>query len=192
MTSPKPAQCPGPRRLALSCRLTEQTVARVTPSVPDWFDDDRTRFMQAGVSISLGARNAALRPSVTRGLGCRVLPGGEVRIYVDATLSADLLRDVESTARVAVVFSDIVRHRTLQVKATDARVHELDEDDQQAVEAYVDRFAEVVVSLGYPASVPRSLLASARTARAAIVCHPHEGFEQTPGPQAGQRLEAAR
>jgi len=163
-----------------------------TRPVPDWFDADRTAFMQSGVSISLGARDGSLRPSVTRGLGCRVLPDGEVRVYVDGPLSQDLLRDVGGNAQVAVVFSDIVRHRTLQVKAIDARVQALDADDQQAVDAYVDQFTAVVVALGYPESVPRALLASDRAARAAIACHPHEGFEQTPGPQAGQRLEPTR
>ena len=161
------------------------------PSAPDWFDADRAGFMQGGVSISLGARDAALRPSVTRGLGCRVLPGGEVRVYVDATLSQDLLRDVAANGQVAVVFSDIVRHRTLQVKAADARVLAPDGDDHRAIDGYLDRFTAVVVGLGYPEPVPRALLASEPGARAVIACRPHEGFEQTPGPQAGQRLEPA-
>lgn len=162
-----------------------------TRPAPDWFDADRADFMQSGVSISLGARDPNLRPSVTRGLGCRVLPGGEVRVYVDALLSQDLMRDVEASGQVAVVFSEIVRHRTLQVKAADACVQTLDADDQQASDAYAARFVEVVIALGYPETVPRALLGSAPAARAAIVFHPHEGFEQTPGPQAGQRLEPA-
>lgn len=160
--------------------------------VPDWLDSDRAAFMQSGVSMSLGARDDTLRPSVTRGLGCRVLPDGELRVYVDASQSQDLVRDVARTGEVAVVFSDIVRHRTLQVKAADAQLQALDDEDQQAVDAYVDRFTAVVEALGYPASVPRALLASERAARAAIACHPHEGFEQTPGPQAGQSLDRPR
>ena len=162
-----------------------------TRPVPDWFDADRAAFMQSGVSMSLGARDLDLRPSVTRGLGCRVLAGGEVRVFVDASLSQDLLRDVESTHQVAVVFSDIVSHRTLQVKATDAHARALDAADRQAIEAYLARFTEVVVGMGYPASVPRALLGGETDERIAIVLHPHEGFEQTPGPQAGQRLEPA-
>jgi len=160
-----------------------------TRPVPDWFDADRAAFMQSGVSMSLGARDLDLRPSVTRGLGCRVLAGGEVRVFVDAPLSQDLLRDVEQTHQVAVVFSDIVSHRTLQVKAADAHARALDAADRQAIEAYLARFTEVVVGMGYPASVPRALLGG--DARIAIAFHPHEGFEQTPGPQAGQRLEPA-
>jgi hypothetical protein len=162
-----------------------------TRTVPDWFNADRAAFMQSGVSMSFGSRDDRLRPSVTRGLGCRVLPGGEVRLYVDAPLSQDLLRDVAMTGQLAAVFSDIVHHRTLQVKAADARVVALDEDDHAAAEAYAARFGEVVVALGYLESVPRALLGSMRASRTAIVCHPHEGFEQTPGPQAGQRLEAS-
>lgn len=163
-----------------------------TRPVPDWFDADRAAFMQSGVSISLGARDRDLRPSVTRGLGCRVLPGGEVHVYVDAAQSRDLLADVADNGQVAVVFSDIVEHRTLQVKAGDARVQAPDAGDTQAIEAYLQRFSGVVERLGYPGSVPRTLLASAPATRAVLAFHPHEGFEQTPGPQAGQRLEPAR
>lgn len=159
---------------------------------PDWFDADRAGFMQSAVSISLGARDRERRPSVTRGLGCRVLPGGEVRVYVDAPLSQDLLRDVADTGQVAIVFSDIVRHRTLQVKAADARIQPMDDGDHRVVDAYAEAFTAVVVGIGYPASVVRALLQESRAAREAIVLHPNEAFEQTPGPQAGQRLESTR
>jgi len=161
-----------------------------TPACPDWFDADRAAFMQSGVSMSVGSRDRNLRSSVSRALGCRVLPDGEVRVYVDASLSCDLLRHVTDCGAVAVVFSNIVSHRTLQVKATDARVQGLDDDDQRAADAYMKRFAGTVTNLGYPETVPRALPEPA--ARMAIVFHPHEGFEQTPGPQAGQRLECAR
>jgi hypothetical protein len=160
--------------------------------VPGWFDADRAAFMQSIVSISLGARDARLRPSVTKGLGCRVLAGGEVRVYVDAAVSQDLLRDIADNRLIAVVFSDIVRHRTLQVKAADAHARTPDDDDHGAVEAYLAGFTRAVVSAGYPESLARTLLAHEAAARVAVVFHPHEGFEQTPGPQAGQPLEPSR
>jgi len=161
-------------------------------SPPDWFDADRAAFMQSGVSMSIGSRDSGLRSSVSRALGCRVLPDGEVRVYVDASISCDLLRDVADCGMVAVVYSDIVSHRTLQVKASGARVQALDGDDQQAADAYMRRFGGVVAELGYPEAVPRALLGAEPDARMAIVFRPREGFEQTPGPQAGQRLEPAR
>ena len=163
-----------------------------TPPVPDWFDADRAAFMQSGVSMSLGARDAGLRPSLTRGIGCRVLAGGELRIFVDGTVSQALLRDIGANGQLAAVFSDIVSHRTLQVKAVDARVQPLDADDHLAVEAYEQRFGGAIVDQGYAESIPRAILATAHAARVAIACHPREGFEQTPGPQAGQPLEPRR
>lgn len=160
-------------------------------SLPDWFDADRSDFMQSAVSISLGARDARLRSSLGRGLGCRVLPGGEVRVFVDPGSWPDLLRDIAATAQVAVVYSDIVLHRTLQVKAIDARVDVLDADDVASIEAYVSGFTERLLGLGYPRSVPATLLGHGAGNCSAVVFHPHEAFEQTPGPQAGQRLEGA-
>ncbi|TCT22571.1 hypothetical protein EDC34_107123 [Thermomonas haemolytica] len=161
-------------------------------SAPDWLDADRAAFMQAAVSMSLGARDAALRPSVTRGVGCRVLADGEVRVFVNAALAGPLADDVATNGQVAVVFSDIVSHRTLQVKATDARVQALDAEDHAAVDAYVRAFGATVVGYGYPEAIPLAILHAPPEDRIAIVCHPREGFEQTPGPQAGQRLEGAR
>jgi len=158
--------------------------------IPDWFDADRADFMQSAVSMSLASRNAGLRPSVTRGLGCRVSPDGEVRVYVDADVSQALLRDIDDSGHVAAVFSDVVRHRTLQVKASVARIAALDAEDERIAEAYASRFAAILVGAGYPAAVPAALLGATR--RVAVVFRPHDGFEQTPGPQAGQRLEAAR
>jgi hypothetical protein len=49
-----------------------------------------------------------------------------------------------------------------------------------------------VVGYGYPEAIPLAILHAPPEDRIAIVCHPREGFEQTPGPQAGQRLEGVR
>lgn len=155
-----------------------------------WLDAERAAFMQGGVSISLGACDAALRPSVAKGIGCRVLPGGEVRVFVDRPQAEALLNDVAGSGRVAVVFSEIVHHRTLQVKARDARVLALDEDDHRAVDAQARAFGQAIMALGYPESLVRGFLGSRPEDRVALAFHPHEAFEQTPGPQAGQRLGA--
>ncbi len=162
-----------------------------TRPIPDWLDADRSAFMQSGVSMSLGSRNEQMRPSVARGLGCRVLPGGEVRVFVSEAQSQDLLDDVRANGQVAVVFSNIASHRTVQVKAIDARVRALDDDDQIAAGAYAPSFGGAVVAKGFPLPVPQNVLGAEPAERIAIVFHPHEGFEQTPGPQAGQPLSAA-
>lgn len=162
------------------------------PDLPAWFDADRAAFMQSGVSMSLGARDARLRPSVTRGVGCRVLSDGEVRLFVNAPQAGTLLDDVIATGQVAVVFSDIISHRTLQLKASDARVQPLDPADHAAVDAYARAFAAIIVGCGYPAAIPQAILHAPVADRIAIAFRPQEGFEQTPGPQAGQRLEGGR
>lgn len=163
-----------------------------TDPLPDWLDADRADFIQSGVSMALGARDAALRPSLSRALGCRVMPGGEIRIYLDAMLSRDVLRDVAGNGEIAAVFSDIVSHRTLQVKGSGARIQSLDAGDHAMVEAYVRRFCDALVALGHSPAVPRVLLASEPSMRMAVAFHARDAFEQTPGPQAGQRLDAAR
>ena len=157
-----------------------------------WLDADRAQFMQGGVSISLGAAGSDLRPSVTKGVGCRVLPGGEIRVYVDGPQSRALLADVQATGRVAVVYSEIARHRTLQVKAIDARLAAPDADDHAAADRHRQRFGDEILALGYPESLVAGFLHARAEDRVAVVFHAHDAFEQTPGPLAGQRLEPAR
>lgn len=160
------------------------------PADSAWLTAERAAYLQGGVSISVASRDAALRPSLAKGLGCRVLAGGELRLYVDARQSEALLRDVRACGQLAVVFSEIASHRALQLKAGDARVVDLDAEDQRRVDAHAAAYGAAILALGYPADMVAAFLAHRVEDRRAISCHPGDAFQQTPGPQAGSRIEA--
>ena len=145
--------------------------------------------MQSGLSISLASRDADRTPSLSKGLGCRVrVELGEVRIFTDATHAQELLRDIADCRRLAVVLSEVGTHRTLQIKASDARVEPLDDDDRRACGDYVRRFGATLQAMGFPGSMVEGYLACRIDDLRAVVCHPDEAFQQTPGPQAGRRI----
>lgn len=159
-------------------------------SDPDWLTDERAAYLQGGVSISLASRDSGLRPSLAKGLGCRVMPGGALHLYTDARQAQALLRDVDACGQLAVVFSEIASHRALQLKATDARVVAMDAEDHRRADAHAAAYGAAIRALGFPAGMVSAFLDHRIEDRVAIACHPADAFQQSPGPQAGSRLGA--
>ena len=134
------------------------------------------------------ARNGGL-PNIARATGCRVSPDlRTATVLFGATPSAGLLEDVRRSGMVAVVFSRPVDHRTLQIKATDARIVPLESGDVELATRYVDAFVAHLESLGYSATLIRAFLVCAPDDLVALRFTPSSVFSQTPGPEAGKAL----
>ena len=73
-------------------------------------------MIRRGVSAIVGACDARLQPSIMRSVGSTVTPDGTtVTVYLMRQQSRQLLQDIASTGRLAVVFSEPSTHRTVQV-----------------------------------------------------------------------------
>ena len=92
---------------------------------------------------------------------------------------------------IAVVFSRPSTHRTLQLKADDARVRAVTSDEAAIVATYVEAFGREIASLGHTDVQARTLFAFRADDLVAIDFTPNAAFEQTPGPKAGSPLKAA-
>ncbi len=155
-------------------------------------DEANAAFVQGGVSIVAASRDAGLVPSIGRAMGCTVSGDRRgVSLLVAASQAARLLDDVRGCGRVAVVFSQPSTHRTLQLKAEDARVRDLRPGEFDVVLRYVDAFAAEVEPLGHTRGQARTLLTCREDDVIAVDFTPTEAFEQTPGPKAGTPLGAA-
>ena len=108
-------------------------------------DSDNCAFIQTGVSISLAACGPNRMPSMSRGMGCKVIDGGQkLGIFVRCAQSADLLAGIRRSGKVANVFTLPSTNRTLQLKGVDAQVLAFDPDDLPIIEAHVrDLVAEI-------------------------------------------------
>ena len=149
-------------------------------------------FIQGGVSISLAALAPDRRPSMSRGMGCKVIDGGrQVVIFVKRSQSADLLEGIASNGRVANVFSLPSSHRTLQLKGSDARVRPFDASDLKVIEAHVADFVRQVVPLGMREDMVRALFACTADDLSSVLYTPCAAYSQTPGPKAGESLAGA-
>jgi hypothetical protein len=156
-------------------------------------NDEQVRFIESGVSISAASRDVRRVPSVCKVVGCRVAADRrQVTVLVDTAQAGQLLQDVAFSRTLAVVFCLPSSHRTLQIKGSDAREVALAAGDAELAGRHREAFADDLLPLGYalPFALathgfqPERLCALSFTIDAL--------FEQTPGPNAGVRLEPQR
>jgi hypothetical protein len=153
-------------------------------------DSDNAAFIQTGVSISLASCGSDRLPSMSRGLGCKLLDAGrQVAVFVRHSQSEALLAHIRHSGRVANVFSLPSSNRTLQLKGSDARIVPFAPADLTIVDKHLADFILEVIPLGMAEAVVRAILASRPDDLATVVYTPCAVFSQTPGPKAGARLD---
>ena len=145
-------------------------------------------FLASGVVLGVATRDDRLVPDVVRPAGIRVEPGGEEVTFFVPTLSAgQMLRNVESNRRVAMVASHPQDNRSVQLKGPALDARPAREDERPLMDQYRARFARMVEPLG----VPGSFVMRMQIWPATAVCFRVEQmFLQTPGPAAGQPFQA--
>jgi hypothetical protein len=152
---------------------------------------DLAAFLESGISILVGTRDARLVPECTRGVGARVEAGGaELTVFVPDAISGPTLANLRDNGRIAVGFSRAQDHRTFQVKGRVVEVAPAGERDRDDVDRYRCAWASLLGEVGMP---PRITLRMAHWPAHAVHLRVEAIFVQTPGPGAGSRLgEAAR
>ncbi|HVE53744.1 MAG TPA: hypothetical protein VNB23_10230 [Ramlibacter sp.] len=154
---------------------------------------DFLAMMARGVSVIVGSRDAALRPSVMRGVGSRVEQDGrEITVYLSRPQSRQLVQDLAATGHIAVVFSEPSTHRTLQLKASRVEMRNADDGDVPVLERYLRSMEHEVQKAGFGLPLARAMLAHSLEDVVAVRFTPEQAFDQTPGPRAGTALGGGR
>lgn len=155
------------------------------PSLPP----DLLAMMDRGVSVIVGSRDLAMRPSVMRAVGSSVADGGRsITVFVSRRQSGQLLQDVAATGHIAVVFSEPATHRTVQVKAWHAAMRNAQPGDEPVLARYLASMEREILQVGHPPALTRAMLAHRLDDIVAISFEPQQAFDQTPGPKAGAPL----
>lgn len=150
---------------------------------------DFLAMMERGVSVIAGSCDAQGRPSVMRALGSILEGGGRtVTVFLSRRQSRQLLLDVQSSGRIAVVFSQPSSHRTVQLKATGVVIRNAHEDDLPVLARYLESMEYEIAQAGFPPRVTRAMLAWDLDDLVAVSFEPSQAFDQTPGPRAGAAL----
>ncbi|MGD9943001.1 MAG: hypothetical protein AB7L76_11870 [Burkholderiaceae bacterium] len=146
-------------------------------------------MIDKGISAIVGSRNAANRPSVMRAVGTGISADGtEVTVFLARSQSRQLLQDLAATGEIAVVFSEPLSHRTVQVKARRVRLRAADEGDLPLLRRYLASMEHEIGCIGFDARFVRTVLAHRLDDTVAVSFAPEQAFDQTPGPGAGSAL----
>lgn len=149
---------------------------------------DLVEFVESGASVLVGTRDARLRPECVRAAGCMVAKDRKtLRLLLPEMTGRRTLVNLEAGSPVAVTFSRIVDHRTMQVKGVSLGVRPADASEHEAVRRYLAAFTESLYFVGLSRAIVRRMRVEPCVVAAIDV---RELFEQTPGPGAGARMEA--
>lgn len=141
--------------------------------------------------MTIGSCDAGNHPWLSKAIGCRISPDfSTVFIFAAASHSPELMAAIGQTGRIAAVFSQPSTHRTLQLKGRDARIAAAEAGDHAIVAAYRDAFVRELLPLGFEEEPIRAFLDCDAADIMRISFSPCAAFTQTPGPHAGQPLQA--
>jgi hypothetical protein len=124
-----------------------------------------------------------------RAVGLRVHPDrATATIYLPEATSQGTRANLLVNARIAVLASYPLDHRSLQLKGGVKRVTLAEEGALPAIQAYLETFASVLEVVGMPPELVRMV---SHWPAFAVEFHVEELFQQTPGPGAGAPLLGA-
>jgi hypothetical protein len=148
------------------------------------------RFLESPVALQLATAGADLRPSSTRGFGCWVEDDRRtLRLSVLEAQAARFLGDLEVGCRVAANASNVLDLRSVQAKGRLLERRAATPAEQEATRVYARELVETLVRVGVPRGGCGGLLHSGPVVVLRLAVDAL--FDQTPGPDAGNQLEAA-
>ena len=155
------------------------------------FDEETRGFLESGCGLIVGTVAADGAPYAGRGWGLDVLdvgPPAHLRLLLDRD-DEETIAHVVAGAAIAVTATNIRTLRSIQLKGRAIAPEVLTPEDEARGHAYIDEFfADVEAVDGVPRERFEHFVPSGF-----VVCtfEAHEHFDQTPGPGAGARVEAA-
>ncbi|MCG6921562.1 MAG: hypothetical protein LJF15_10855 [Acidobacteria bacterium] len=144
-------------------------------------------FLGGPVAIVVATRDADKRPHVVRGYAASLSEGGtRVSVHVPSRQCRHVLDAIKETGVIAAVFSRVSDYKTYQIKGIDAEIGPTVRGSTPRLAAYRDGFLDELARIGIPRESTRGLafeefIPLSFTSTAV--------FAQTPGPNAGRKLE---
>ena len=149
-------------------------------------DREMAAFLEEGVVIHLGTRNADLEPSSARVTAVKVdADGTHVTAYVPKVAAARVLRDLENNKQAALVFVRPTDDRGYQVKGVFVASTAAASRERAMVTDQWDRSRRSLERIGFPRALTDSWTIWPSVA---VRIRITDLFHQTPGPGAGARL----
>jgi|ERR1041385_2371388 hypothetical protein len=123
--------------------------------------------------------------------GCRAIAATSpdqlktITVYLPMATSRDVVANIASTKKLAIVGTWPPDHSAMQLKGTTTAVRLANDDEREFLDYRIDRFADVLHAIGIPRRLAKALN---HWPAFAVDMKVEEVFEQTPGPNAGNQL----
>ncbi len=149
-------------------------------------------FLESGVSVVIGTRDAGLIPEVTRGWGLLVSKDRKsINLCVPLATGGKTLDNLASNGRLTVCCCLPTNYKTVQLKGQCIERADPSRADLAAVERHREAFGRLNEQVGFPRQRTetfwrRELESSPALIKLRFV--PEQIFDQTPGPDAGSLL----
>lgn len=145
-------------------------------------------FLQSPVAIQLSTATPELRPTSTRGFGCKIEEDLQtLRLSVLQSQAERFLKALETGDRVAINFGHVVDFRSVQVKGSRLEVRAADAAEKLAAKTYLDELRKMMTRVGVSEDASRGIFHSGSVVIVRV--RADELYDQTPGPGAGAKLE---
>ncbi len=146
-------------------------------------------FVESGVSILVGTRDAELRSDATRAVGARVSTDrAQVTIFLALQGAKRALANVANNGQIAVGFSRPFDHYSIQIKGGVTEQRPATDAERVVPERYHAAYVDQLYMVGMPRSITKRFIVWPSVA---VTLDVHEIFVQTPGPGAGKRIGAS-
>jgi Pyridoxamine 5'-phosphate oxidase len=145
-------------------------------------------FIHSGVAVGVATRDESMRPAFTRAWGPLVSEDRRsLTLCVSAAEGSATRADLERNGAVAVGFCPPTIAKAVQLKGVAVVLGEPGPDDLERVERHVTKFMAECDRIGVPPEVSGRMFEGS-TSLVRIGVSVDDGFDQTPGPNAGRRL----
>jgi hypothetical protein len=149
-------------------------------------------FLESGVSVVVGTRDAALSPEVTRAWGLLVSKDRKtIGICVPLATSRKTLNNLTKNGQMTVCCCLPTSYRTVQLKGKCVKTADPNRTELAGVAKHREAFGRQNERLGLPLQLTETFWRMELKGSAALVklrFVPEQIFDQTPGPDAGSPL----
>ncbi len=149
-------------------------------------DAQLASFLQEGLGLQVGTRDAALRPSGGRAVALTVDPDGRhIVVYIPEVAIGRLLPDLESNGHAAVSIGRPMDDRACQIKGTVVDIRQAEDHERAVITTQFTSYLGQLEMIGIPRAVASCWTNwPARAVRLKVTAI----FEQSPGPSAGHPI----
>lgn len=155
-----------------------------------FISEELAAFLGGHHSTMLATRNAAFEPACARAFGLHVLPSRDrLTFFMPERTSVRVIEDLRSGSPLSVVVNQLHTHRSVQLKGSNANVRPAREDERTGLEQDFVAFVRTCELAGLPST---QVLKAVRWPALIVEVTIDAVYEQTPGPGAGEALDAKR